>query len=384
MNDFTLFYSCLNKLRFEGFTFSGNTKIMKTFLIGMSLMACLYSAQNPNKSKPMLSISPSSDLEDTAVYGPQLPSYYSNSVSDYVRRVFQDRKGNLWFGTNTDGLAVYDGQRLRYITPKEGLSGSQITGIMEDNQGNLWFSTNQGVSKYNPSEKESTGGRTFQNFGEKEGLCNASIWSIFQDSKGTIWAGTLSGLCRLNGDRFESFPVPNAEKSWVRSITEDRMGNLWFATADKGAFKFDGTNFKQLSKKDGLCSNDLTTIMEDRKGTMWFGSMDGGLSQYNGKKFTNLLKGNGIGNNEVWTIYEDRNGRILFSAEGFGIYSYTYLEGTVIHFGDEQGLHIGAVQSIYQDREGRYWIGGGSGLVLFDGNQLFMPVSKNGPWNFGC
>lgn len=354
---------------------------MKIFFIGMSLIACLYSVQHPNKSKQALSISPSTDLDDSVVYGPTLPCYYSNAVSEYVRRIFQDSRGFLWFGTNTDGVALFDGYKLSYLNTDDGLIGSQITGIIEDKEGKIWFSTNNGISRFDLS---AGAGKEFQNFGEQEGLNNKSTWCIFQDRKGTIWAGTLNGLCRLNGYKFESFPIPSAEKSWIRSITQDSKGNLWFATADKGAFKFDGTNFKQLSKKDGLCSNDLTSIVEDRKGTLWFGSMDGGLSQYNGKTFTNLMEGNGIGNNEVWTIYEDRNGRILFSAEGFGIYSYTYLEGKVIHFGDKQGLHIGAVQSIYHDREGRYWIGGGSGLVLFDGNQLFTPVTKNGPWNFGC
>lgn len=326
-------------------------------------------------------MSPSSDLDDSVTYGPQLPCYYSNAVSEYVRRIFQDSRGFLWFGTNTDGLALFDGYKLSYLNTDKGLSGSQITGIMEDKERKIWFSTNNGISRFDLS---AVAGKEFQNFGEQEGLNNKSTWCIFQDHKGTIWAGTLSGLCRLNGDKFESFPIPRAEKSWIRSITQDSKGNLWIATADKGAFKFDGTSFKQFSKKDGLCSNNLTSILEDRRGTMWFGSMDGGLSQYNGKKFTNLMEGNGIGNNEVWTIYEDRNGRILFSSEGFGIYSYSYSERKMIHLGYEQGLHIGAVQSIYQDREGRYWIGGGSGLVLFDGNQLFAPVGKNGPWNFGC
>jgi hypothetical protein len=352
---------------------------MKTFFIGMSLIACLYSAQDSDKTKQPISISPTTESDDTVAYGPQPPCYYSNAVSKYVRRIFQDSRGFLWFGTNSDGLALFDGYKLSYLNKDEGLIGSQITGIIEDKEGKVWFSTNNGVSRFNLS---AVSGKEFQNFGEQEGLNHKSTWCIFQDRKGTIWAGTFQGLCRFNGKSFESFPLPNAEKSWIRSITEDSKGNLWIATADKGAFKFDGTNFKQLSKKDGLCSNDLTSIVEDHKGNLWFGSMDGGLSKYDGKKFTHLVAGKEIGNNEVWTIYEDRNDVMWFSSEGFGV--YRYLNGELTHFGDLQGLHISAVQSIYHDREGRFWFGGSSGLVLFDGNLLFTPVTKDGPWNFGC
>lgn len=351
---------------------------MKALLIGTSFICCLYSVQTLDVKTREVRIPKTGHWDDTLVYGPQLPCYYSNAISEYVRRIFQDSKGNLWFGTNSDGLAKYDGKGLAYMNIREGLSGSQVTGILEDRNGNMWFSTNNGITRYDPSAK----GQNSQIFTEQDGLSDPGVWSIFQDSKGTIWAGTFRGLCRFTGTRFEAFPIPGAEKSWVRAITEDSKGNLWFATSDKGAYKFNGETFQHLSKKTGLSSNDLTSIAEDHQGNLWFGSMDGGISKYDGKTFTHLLAGKEIGNNEVWTVYEDRNQVVWFSSEGFGV--YRYLDGKLTHFGDKEGLHIGAVQAIYHDREGRFWFGGGSGLVLFDGNQLFVPVTKQGPWDMGC
>jgi hypothetical protein len=227
---FTLIYISLNEVRSGGFTFSENNKIMKTFFIGMSLIACLYSVQNPNNTNRSISISSKPHLDDSVVYGPTLPCYYSNAVSEYVRRIFQDSRGFLWFGTNTDGVALFDGYKLSYLNTDKGLSGSQITGIMEDKEKKIWFSTNNGISRFDLS---AGAGKEFQNFGEQEGLNNKSTWCIFQDHKGTIWVGTLQGLSRFNGKNFESFPIPTAEKSWIRSITEDQKGNLWIATADE-------------------------------------------------------------------------------------------------------------------------------------------------------
>ncbi len=357
---------------------------MKAILIiGSSLTLCLYSAQSLELKKQEASVSKMDHLEDSLVYGPQPPCYSTNSVSEYVRRAFQDSRGFLWFGTNSDGLALFDGYKLSYRNTGDGLAGSQVTGIMEDKQGKVWFSTNNGVSRFDLAAGP---GKDFQNFGENEGLSSKSTWSIFQDSRGTIWVGTAQGLCRFNGTNFEAVSIPNAEKSWIRSITEDKKGNMWFATADKGAFKFNGTTFQQFTEKDGLCSNDLTCILEDTQGNVWFGSMDGGVSKYNplekGKKgFTNFNSKNGIGGNEVWTIYEDNKGTIWFSCEGFG--AYIYQNQQIYHFNEKQGLHMGAVQTFYQDRSGMFWIGGGGGLVRFTGDS-FTPVTKNGPWDDGC
>ncbi len=356
---------------------------MKAFLIGITVLASLYSAQNLKVTTVKVPLATSNDWEDTVVYGPQLPCYYNNAVSEYVRRIFRDSRGFLWFGTNSDGLALFDGNKLSYLNTREGLSGSQVTGIIEDKQGRVWFSTNNGVSRYDLSAEP---GENFQNFGEQEGLCDKSAWSIFQDSKGTIWVGTFSGLCRFNGKNFETVPIPNAEKSWIRSITEDHAGNMWFATANKGAFKFDGKRFQQLSVKDGLCSNDLTCVIQDKKGNMWFGSMDNGVSKYGLSKknkpvFTHFNSKNGIGGDEVWTIYEDQKETIWFSCEGFGV--YIYQNEKMYHFNEKQGLHMGAVQAFYQDRFGLFWIGGGGGLVRFTGDS-FQSVTKNGPWDDGC
>lgn len=362
----------------------GNTKIMKAILIiGSSLVLCLYSAQTVDVKKQEAPISKMDHRDDSLTYGPKLPCYYTNAVSEYVRRIFKDSRGFLWFGTNSDGLALFDGYKLSYLNTDDGLGGSQVTGIIEDKQGKVWFSTNNGVSRFDLAAGP---GKDFQNFGENEGLSSKSVWSIFHDSKGTIWVGTHQGLCRFNGTKFEAVAIPNAEKSWIRSITEDKKGNMWFATADKGAFKFNGKTFQQFTKKDGLCSNDLTCILEDKQGNVWFGSMDGGVSKYDplekGKKgFTNFNSKNELGGNEVWTIYEDQKGTIWFSCEGSGV--YIYQNQKIYHYNEKQGLRMNAVQTFYQDNFGLLWIGGGGGLIRFTGDS-FQTITKDGPWDDGC
>ena len=77
-------------------------------------------------------------------------------------------------------------------------------------------------------------------------------------------------------------------------------------------------------------------------------------------------------------IYEDQLGDVWFSSEGFGVYRY---DGTnFTNYGEAQGLGVPAVQTIFQDRQGRLWVGGGGGLYRLEG-ESFINVKKEGPWN---
>lgn len=312
--------------------------------------------------------------------------YPAPQIGEYVRRVFEDKNGNLWFGTNGEGVCRFDGKGLSYYSTYNGLSGNQVTAIMEDADKNIWCATSGGVSRFN--------GRTFTNFTMKEGLTDNWVWSLYQDSKGTIWAGTLQGLCRFDGNKFIPFllpatkvqqPVASLSLQRVSAITEDKSGRLWFGTDGGGAYAFDGREFTNVTTTEGLGANNISCIVQDRKGNLWFGSMNGGVSMYDGKTFTVFNQESGIiGNNEVWNIYEDKSGNIWFSSEGFGVYRYDPSASlkaggeTFTNFGEKEGLGIKAVQTIYEDSKGRLWIGGGGGLYRFDGRGGFINVTRDG------
>lgn len=53
-------------------------------------------------------------------------------LSPFVRRVFQDRTGNLWFGTNGDGVIRYDGNSLEYFSTDDGFGGITVRGMVQD------------------------------------------------------------------------------------------------------------------------------------------------------------------------------------------------------------------------------------------------------------
>jgi ligand-binding sensor domain-containing protein len=47
---------------------------------------------------------------------PQIHTNLNGMVREFVRTMYQDKKGNYWFGTNGDGIIRYDGQILEKIS----------------------------------------------------------------------------------------------------------------------------------------------------------------------------------------------------------------------------------------------------------------------------
>jgi len=178
------------------------------------------------------------------------------SLSRYgVYCILKDKKGNIWFGTQAEGVCKYDGKTLTWFKEK-GLAGPAVLGLFEDSKGNLWFGNNgAGLFRYD--------GETLTNFTEENGLNNADF-----KASGKPCLGTLAR---------------------VYSINEDNSGNIWVGTVDAGVWKYDGTNLTNYTSKDGLTSNAVNTIYKDQKGELWFGTDSNGMNKFNGRKFSEFI-----------------------------------------------------------------------------------------------
>lgn len=332
------------------------------------------------------------------------PDFDTTLVSQYIRSIFQDSKGNLWFGTIEEGVVRYDGKSLTYFSNPDGFINHTVYAINEDKNGNLWFGTDQGVYKYDPSAELSPVGKTFRNYNQKDGLNHLDITrkGILVDRSGTIWVGTHGGVYRYDpvadskgGQSFSLFgllPPIN-----VAGILEDKSGNIWFASSGNGVFRYNPSaslkkgekTITNIAGKEGLGENYAGGIAEDKDGNLWF-TMKNGICKYDpsaslrpgGKAFTEYTAKDGLGGTEFWGIYIEQSGIIWITARG----STTRFDPSLplpnpkafTVFTTADGINC-CVQSMYQDKSGNMWWGAGSGLYRFNGNRFYQ-VKQNGPW----
>jgi ligand-binding sensor domain-containing protein len=166
--------------------------------------------------------------------------------------ILKDKKGNVWFGTQAQGVCRYDGKSFTWFTEK-GLGGSAVLGLFEDSKGNIWFGNNgAGLFRYD--------GKSLINFTEEKGLVNNEFKVSGKNGPGTL--------------------------ARVYTINEDNYGNLWIGTVDAGVWKYDGNNLTNYTTKNGLTSEAINCIYKDRNDELWFGSDRDGIFKFDGKNFT--------------------------------------------------------------------------------------------------
>ncbi|MEY4111300.1 MAG: hypothetical protein RLZZ46_1656, partial [Bacteroidota bacterium] len=169
----------------------------------------------------------------------------------------------------------------------------------------------------------------------------------------------------------------------VRSILEDKSGNLWFGTGG-GVSKYDGQSFTHFTEKEGLSNNVVMSILEDKSGNLWFGTYGGGVSKYDGKNFTHFKYEEGLSNNFINCILQDRSGSFWFCTYGEGVSKLTlskvegYDKYSFNHYTSKEGLSNTMLTSIIEDKYGNFWFGAGNGVHKYDGNNFYHYTQEEG------
>ena len=309
---------------------------------------------------------------------PQIHTNLNGMVREFVRTMYQDKKGNYWFGTNGNGIIRYDGKTLETVTIEGIRPTFVVREIVEDKAGNVWFGTSNGLLKYD--------GEKFTTYSEKDGLQDGEIWGLTIDKSGLIWVGSTGGVSHFDGKTFTPFllpetkvenPKPMLSDKLVFKFLEDKNGTMLFVTDGNGIFKYKNGEFIHLTTKNGLADNNTADILEDKQGNIWIGTFYGGVSKFDGKIYTNFTKNGIIKGVETYNFCEDSQGNIWFSAEGYGVYRYDGSNFT--QFTTDDGLTSNVVQSIFEDNKKQVWFGTWQGLSLYDGQKIMNAKDKE-PW----
>jgi len=310
-----------------------------------------------------------------------------NSISgNCIFTVFEDSNGQLWVGTENEGLNLFDRENDKFIRFRQdafddnSLNNNSIWSIYEDKTGNLWFGTHAGGINLLPRY-----GGYFRHYkhnpGDRNSLSHNSVTSFYEDSGHNFWIGTDGGGLNLFNRENKTFMHYNRQNSnlgsnAVLSIFENSRGNLWVGTWEGGLNLFDrenGSFIKYTKENSNLNSNTIFSIIEDIRGVLWVGSFSGGISYFdeNNDDFINYTPENSnLSDDQIRVITEDLYGN-LWICGSLGLNLFNPVTETFILYkhdeNNDKSLSKGYILSILEASDSTLWIGtAGGGLNKFD------------------
>lgn len=314
-----------------------------------------------------------------------------NSLNSNVIRSFCEAENGVWIGTENGGLNYFDrktGKYSHYLDlsdfPKKR-STLIVLAICEDLKGQLWLGTIGGLFRFN---KAKAGYEYVQlPFGSE---LPPEIWCISRDDNGILWLGSNNGLIKFNphnkqAERFISNPIDTKTLSnnSIPSILPVSNNVLWVGTKN-GLNKFDCTThevkryFNNLADTNSIADNSINHILLSSKGELWFAT-NNGLSKFNSKKdnFTNFR-------NENWPsrvllgMLEDEKGNLWISSH-HGIINFSPQGFIVKSYGIHDGLQSNQFLSgaFMRTGNGEMFFGGVNGFNSFKPSEI--RINKNEP-----
>src|SRR6476646_6198945 len=354
---------------------------------------------------------------------PQPPQYISTVwrteqglPQNSVNAMVQDHEGYLWIGT-FGGLARFDGERFKVFTSADtpGFASARIRSLYESRSGALWVGTVDGGLMRLHDGSATT-------YTEHDGLPPGVINSLREDGAGQMWINTSRGVAHFAGTKLEAY-VSHRGKPVSEFYLQEQDGSMWFQCGTKVVrFGADGSiTTLNVGKPNGLLAR------KTRDGSVWIGWPEPQyrLARYHNGVFSDVQlpqtkKGKFAPDSPQLLMAYDSDGelllltpaglvrvvdgklgrpealpwpasdgdlpkvrRLLVDREGnrwvgtIGSGLLRFRRTPLIAYGREEGLANSSFSALFQDREGRFWMGGDS-LYWFYGSQfhLFPGISN--------
>ncbi len=316
-------------------------------------------------------------------------------AAGYIKSVFRDRRGDIWAGTQGNGVALYNAAENSFTNFKHdplnsnSICHNDILSFTEDASGKLWIGTeNGGIGVLNP------GNKTFTNYKNEDdnefSLSGNSVYSLYKDDIGNIWAGTWSGGVNMLpsfGKKFSHYKkIPNNSNSLsnnlVLAMQGDAKNNVWVGTDGGGLNCFNTvthqfTNYTSSKQPGKLFNNYVVNVIDYAPETLVLSFHRGGLDFFDVKKNSfkhyrpNIDLPNRNSELSISVVYKDKRNNLWLSNDGTGgIFLFDTVTKNFITFSNDpankKSISSISVFAFLEDRSGQFWIGGDNGLDLFD------------------
>ena len=302
-----------------------------------------------------------------------------------IMRIYRDKSGAIWFGSNGYGLFIYDPKisRFQSFTKNRvgirGWNGNSVRSLFEDASGRLWIGSYGGLFVSDASR------RSFNRFPKMPG---EPVRGMIQDRRGRLWFAAQEGLVCYDGKLLRTFGYRKEDSTSLRSVAvsgvhEDHDGFIWCVTPGvlskleekSGRFihyRFDPINEFQIA--------DAVPVTIYQNGDNLWLTSERGLWRFNlqTKQFKQYVNKPGVNNslsyNITYSLCADPSepDRFLWIGTGVGLNRLDMTTDEFISFTESDGLPNNVVYGVLSDRGGNLWLSTNRGITKFNPRTHFI------------
>ena len=278
---------------------------------------------------------------------------------DTILDLFEDREGLVWTVT-TNGIDSFHDPRVTIFSAREGLGADAATGVLASSDGTIWVANAGSLDHINKG--------TISSIRAGNGLPGHQVTSLLEDRDGNLWVGVDDGLYLYKNGRFRRLPEPKRQPlGMVVGMAEDTDGNVWAECAGSSRKLVRIHNFQVREEFPASQIPPGHTLARNPNGGIWIGTRTGDIVLFRNGILETKFPLNPGGDSYNREIIAGEDGSIL-AASLNGLVEWR--QGKVHRMTKENGLPCNSVMSFVEDKENRWWLHTGCGVVQFPNSEL--------------
>ena len=170
------------------------------------------------------------------------------------RAFFEDSKHRIWVGTNDNGVAVIDGNKIRQFTYRDGLPSSSIRHFAEDKDGNIFVATTTGLAMIRDN------GLVYKV--SNPAIDKERILKLTADSSGKIYGQSLNGIVFsiVNRNVAELYTSADLGMNTITTLLADPITNGKVYLCAEGGTIYYGDFGKKASELTKIDVSPIKTV----------------------------------------------------------------------------------------------------------------------------
>jgi signal transduction histidine kinase len=317
----------------------------------------------------------------------------------------EDNNGQIWFASYQGVFRLKD-KVLSYFNQSNGLTNNIIYDVLSDKEGNIWMgSDGEGVFRYS--------GGPFISFDENFGLPNKQVTSISGNEFGEVffvsYQGKLSSYSL--GGQIKIINTNVIHNDIITALQYQRKVGLWIGTRTNGLYllKNSGQLHKVLNNNWPIKLTTITNLFLDTHNKLWIGLpenvcwIQGSLCQQISLNDAtpicmeqigqdSILIGTNSGfylvknnSSETWrpfplldsVVAQDmvrRFNEVYIGTTERGIIAYDFIDKKSKIYNSRNGISSDFIYNILLDTIGNIWAGTGMGICKLEVNKEGNPA----------